>query len=140
MDAQGLTDYIRQGIQKTVYPDRIELLLPFFFGEGDSPPLCLIWDKNGVLSDGGRTMKELKKRLGDLSAYRERIRNILNAMGMVTLESGHKLTVRHYQTCISPDGTYQDYMSGLSRLLRVISLISVVDAIKVDTDGTVQVC
>ena len=32
MDAQALTEYIRQGIRKEVYADRIALYLPFFFG------------------------------------------------------------------------------------------------------------
>ena len=140
MDAQKLTEYIRQGICKKVYPDRIELSLPFFFGNGKEVPLQLVWDKNGILSDGGRTLAELKKRVGDIAPYRHSIQNILAALGTVTLEGGQKLTVRQYQTCISGEETYQDYMGGLNRLLRAISLISIVDTVTVDEDGTVQLC
>ena len=140
MDAQALNTYIRQGIRKEVYADRIELFLPFFFGNGETDPLCLIWDKKGVLSDRGRTLTELKKRLGNLTPYRDKIQNILASHGMVALEGGQNLVVRQFQTCISGETTYIDYMAGLNRLLRVISLISVVDTITVDAYGEVQLC
>lgn len=140
MDAQALTGYIRSEIRKEVYADRIELYLPFFFGNGETQPLCLVWDKKGVLSDAGRTLAELKKRVGDLTPYHDNIQNILSAHGMVTLEGGQKLTVRHFQICVSGEEEYKDYMGGLSRLLRVISLISVADTVTVDKDGTVRVC
>lgn len=140
MDARALTGYIWQGIRKEVTHDGIRLYLPFFFGEGISEPLCLIWDKKGVLSDGGRTLAELKKRTGDLRAYEERIKNVLNAYGAVTLEGGHKLVVRHYQTCICGEESYLDYMAGLNRLLQVISLLSLPQTVTVETDGTVRLC
>lgn len=140
MDVQALTGYIRQGIRKEVYADRIELYLPFFFGNGESEPLCLIWDQKDCLSDGGRTLAELKKRVGDLTPYRESIQRILKVHDLVTLEGGQKLTVRHFQTCISGDETYQDYLGGLNRLLRVMTLISVVDTVTVMEDGTVRPC
>lgn len=140
MDAEALTGYIRQGLRKAVYDDRIELHLPFFFGKVESEPLCLIWDQKGVLSDGGRTLAELKKRVGDLTPYRDRIQNILMSLGLVTLEGGQKLVVRHFQTCISGEQSYQDYLGGLNRLLRAISLISIVDTVTVDEDGTVYLC
>ena len=140
MDAQALTEYIRQGIRKEVYADRIALYLPFFFGCGETDPLCLFWDKKGILSDGGRTLAELKKRVGDLTPYWDSIQNILKAHGIVALEGGHKLVVRHFQTCISGEQTYKDYLGGLNRLLRVIAQISVVDTITVDEDGTVHPC
>ena len=140
MDAQALNGYIRQGIRKEVYTDRIELYLPFFFGEGKTEPLCLIWDKKGALSDGGRTLAELKKRVGDLTPYKDSIQNILMSLGQVTLEGGQKLVVRHFQTCISGEHSYQDYLGGLNRLLRAISLISIVDTVTVDDDGAVYLC
>lgn len=140
MDAQALTGYIQQGIRKEVYADRIELYLPFFFGKGESESLCLIWDRNGILSDGGRTFAELKKRVGDLTPYQDHIQNILKSLGMVTLEGGHKLVVRNFQTCVSVEKTYKDYMGGLNRILRAISLISIVDTVTVDKDGTVDLC
>ena len=140
MDAQALTGYIWQGIRKEVSADGIRLYLPFFFGEGVTEPLCLLWDQKGVLSDGGRTLAELKKRTGDLRVYEDRIRNVLNAYGAVTLEGGHKLVVRHYQTCICGEESYLDYMGGLNRLLRVISLLCLPDTVTVEEDGTVGVC
>ena len=140
MDAQALTGYIRQGFRKEVTADGIRLYLPFFFGEDASEPLCLIWDNKGVLSDGGRTLAQLKKRNGDLRAYEERIQNVLGAYGAVTLEGGHKLVVRHYQTCICGEESYLDYMGGLSRLLQVISLLMLPSAVTVDQDGTVSLC
>lgn len=140
MDSQALNGYIRQGIRKEVYADRIEVYLPFYFGNGKSDELCLVWDEKGVLSDGGRTLDELKKRLGDLSPYRENIVNILEAYGTVILESGRILTVRNFQTCVYGDDEYKDYLGGLNCLIRVISLISVADKVKVDKYGAVSVC
>ncbi|MBR2310881.1 MAG: hypothetical protein IKA47_10190 [Oscillospiraceae bacterium] len=140
MDAAALTGYIRQEVRKEVYADRIELYLPFYFGQGDFAPLCLTWDKNGVLSDGGRILAELKKRLGDLAPYRQDMDKILALYGQVALEGGQKLVVRHFQTCISGEETYLDYMGGLNRLLRVASLLSVVDRLSLDGDGRVKLC
>ncbi len=140
MDAQVLTDCIRQGIRKEVSADRIRLYLPFFFGNGESEPLCLIWNEKGVLSDGGRTLAELKKRVGDLTTYQNRIENILSSLGMVELEGGHRLVVRHFQTRVSGENTSIDYMSGLNRMLRAISLISIADTLAVEQDGTVNLC
>ena len=138
MDTQTLDGYIRQEIRKAVYPDRVELYLPFFFMNGSAEPLCLTFDRNGVLTDGGRTMKELKKRLGDLSPYQANIQNILTDYDPVTLEGGQKLTLRHFQTIHRGEESYLDYMGGLNWLLRVISLLDVVDTIEVDEDGGVR--
>ena len=134
-----MTGYIRQGIRKEVRADRIFLYLPFFFGEGQEE-ICLTWDEKGILSDGGRTFAELKKRVGDLAPYRDSIQAILEKNGRVTLEAGHKLVVRHAQTCVCSGEVRMDYLHGLSRLLRVMSLISVVDTVTVSADGTVISC
>ena len=140
MDVQALNGYIGREIRRVAYQDRVEVYLPFYFGEGDSEPLCLVWDKNKVLSDGGRTLAELKKRVGDVTPYNESIANILKTYGNVKLEGGQKLVVRDFQTVIDGDRTYKDYSGGLNKLMRVISIISVVDKIKVDEDGAVIVC
>lgn len=140
MDAQALNGYMRQQIRKEVYADRIEVQLPFYFGNGKSDELCLVWNEKGVLSDGGRVLDELKKRVGDLSPYRENIANILEAYGTVTLESGRILTVRNFQTCVFEGNEYKDYLGGLNRFIRVISLISVADKVKVHEYGAVSVC
>ena len=138
MDAQTLGGYIRQQIRKEVHPDRIELYLPFYFISGNDEPLCLTFDNKGVLTDGGRTMQELKKRLGDLTPYAETIQNILSTQDTITLTGGQKLTMQQFQPCIRGEETYLDYMGGVSRLLRVISLLNVVDTIAVDKDGGVR--
>lgn len=137
MDAQALTGYIQQGIRQELTADGLRLYLPFFFGEGTHAPLCLYWDKNGVLHDGGRTVAELKNRAGD---YRARIRNVLKNHDRVTLEGGQKLVVRHFQTCNPGPRQYLDYMGGLSRLLRVIALLTMPDFATVEEDGTVRLC
>lgn len=139
MQAEKLYEYIWQDIRKKVYPDRIELYLPFFFGGNHDEPLCLTWDKNGVLSDGGRTLSELKKRLGDLTPYHDTIRRILGASGNVTLVGGQNLVVKIYVTCIFGEEQYLDYLGGLRYMLKAISLISVVDTIQVSEYGEVSI-
>ena len=140
MQAQALNEYIGQGIKREVYKDKTLLYLPFYFGENTSEPLCLIWSKDGTLSDGGRTLLELKKRLGDITPYSERIGNVLSSLGLISLEGGQKLVIKHFQTCIQGEQTYIDYLGGLSKLLRAISLINVIDAIEVDKYGEVSLC
>jgi len=140
MDAQALTDYIRQGVRQEVCPDRVELYLPFWFGNENSDPLCLVFSDKGVLSDGGRTLAELKNRLGDIAPYQGRIQNILSSLGPVKLEGGHILTVPHFQTLLTDGKEMIDYMGGLNRMLRAISLISIVDTILVDEGGAVTLC
>ena len=139
MDAQALTGYIRQGIRYETHAEGIRLYLPFFFGQKQEE-ICLTWDKKGILSDGGRTLTELKNRLGDLSDYEKSIQRILKYNDQVTLEGGRNLVVRHFQTCICGEETSLDYMGGFNRLLRVMSLISVVDTVTVTEDGTVRLC
>ena len=99
----------------------------------------MTWDKDGVLSDGGRTIAELKKRVGDITPYMKKIQNVLNSHGMVELVSGHILTVRSYYTVIFGDETYKDYRTGVNKLIEVMSLISVIDSIQVSDDGEVSV-
>ncbi len=140
MDEQALNMFIKQEIQKVVYDDRIELFLPFYFGQNVSQPLCLVWDKDGTLSDRGRTLSELKKRVGDLSPYMISIENILSSLGTVALVGGQNLVVSSFQTCIDGERTYKDYLGGLNRLIRAISQISIVDKITVDKDGAVSLC
>lgn len=139
MQPEKLQEYILQGIKKRVYHDKIELYMPFFFRNGDDSPVCLAWDKDGILSDGGRTIAELKKRVGDITPYMKKIQNVLNSHGMVELVSGHILTVRSYYTVIFGDETYKDYRTGVNKLIEVMSLISVIDSIQVSDDGEVSV-
>lgn len=139
MQAEKLHEYIWQGIRKEVFPDRVELYLQFFFGSDRDEPLCLTWDRNGVLSDGGRTLSELKKRLGDIAPYRDSIDRILAASGNVTLVGGQNLIVKSYVTCIDGEKQYLDYLHGLNQMLKAISQISIVDTIRVSKYGEVSV-
>lgn len=139
MQAEKLQEYIWQNIRKEVYQDKIELYLPFFFGNEQDEPLCLIWNENGVLSDGGRTIAELKKRIGDITPQMEKIRNILNYRNPVELEGGHILVMKQFQTIVSQDGEYVAYCKGVSHMIRTISLISIVDTITVSENGEVSV-
>lgn len=138
MKPEKLQEYIWQGIRKEVYANKIELHLPFFFGNGEDAPLCLTWSDDGTLSDGGRTMAELKKRVGDITPHMEKIRNILNFCNPVELVAGHILVIRQFNTVIAPDETYVDYRAGLSHLLQTISQISAVDTILVSKTGEVS--
>ena len=120
---EPLHGYIWEGIRKEVHPDRVELYLPFHFGNTPATPLCLTWFEDGTLSDGGRTIAQLKKRLGDIAPYMGSIQKILSHRGIggCQLVGGQvlKLTYR------------QDPLRALNMMLQIISLISVVDHITI---------
>lgn len=120
--ASQLRSYIWEGMEKKVYPDRVELYLPFYFG-ANAAPLCLTWFEDGRLSDGGRTMRELKKRLGDIAPYMDSIQKILSHRGIADchLVGGQILQLTYLQ----------DPLRALNMMLQVISLISAVDRITV---------
>jgi len=139
MQPEALSQAIGQDIRTVVHADRIELYIPFFFGGTDDAPLCLTWDRDGILSDGGRTVAELKKRLGnDLTPWEENIRHVLHHSAAV-LVGGQKLEVT--PSCSrSPNGeSYKDFLRAYRYMLEVMSLLSIIDTITVDTDGTVVV-
>ena len=135
ISAKALHGYLWEGIRREVYPDRIELYLPICFGAGDSEPLCLIWTREGKLTDGGRTLAELKKRIGNTVPYQKAIRRILADCGMVELVGGRQLELSRFQTVIVGGESHIDYLGGLTHMLRAISLISVVDAVTVTEEG-----
>lgn len=122
--AGPLYDYIWEGIRKEVYSDRVELYLPFYFGGEQTAPLCLTWFEDATLSDGGRTIAELKKRLGDISPYMDSIHKILTHRGIgdVKLSGGQVLKLIYRQ----------DPLRAMNMMLKVISLISAVDRITVE--------
>ena len=130
--ADKLKSYIWQDIRKEVYSDRVELYLPFCFGSGNDTPLCLTWRQDGTLSDGGRTLAELKNRLGDITTYMDTIQEILARCYWVELVGGQNLVMSHFQTCIRGEEYFYDYVGGLTWMLQVISLISIVDTITVE--------
>ncbi len=139
MEGSKLQEFIWQGIQKDVCDDHIKLYLPLLFGRENGEPLCLIWDKNGILSDGGRTISELEQRIGTVQPYRNKIISILSRCGDCKLVSGRIIVKEHFQTVISSDGEYLDYLGGMNHMLKAITQISVVDTVLINEDGTVSV-
>ena len=131
MDARALHKSIWQGIYKEVSADKIQLYIPFYFGSGNDAPLCLTWDRNGMLSDGGRTITELESRLGCVQPYMEQIHAILTKNGDCQLVSGRIIVKKQFQSVISDDHQYQDYLGGMNHMLKAISLISAIGAIPV---------
>lgn len=118
-----LYGYIREGIRKEVFHDRVELHVPFYFGGENDAPLCLTWYEDATLSDGGRTLTELKKRVGDITPYMDSIHKILANWGIgdVKLVGGQVLKLIYRQ----------DPLRALNMLLQAIALISAVDRITV---------
>ena len=139
MDAKTLYKYIWQGIRKEVYADRIELHLPFFFGNSSDEPLCLTWDRNGVLSDGGRTIAELERRVKNIQPYMDAARAILSQCGDCKLIGGRIIVKEHFQTVISGEMQYLDYLGGMNDMLEAIACISVLDTVPMGDDRAVLV-
>ena len=137
MDAGTVHDYIWQGIQKKVYADRIELHLPFYFGNNNDKPLCLTWDRNGILSDGGRTIAELEKRDRNIHSYMDTVRMILSQCGDCKLVGGRIIIKENFQTVISRDTQYQDYLGGMNDMLEAIARISVLKPVSEFKKGAV---
>ena len=139
MDAIKLHEYIWKDIRKEVYPDKIELHIPFCFGNGNATPLCLTWGRNGVLSDGGRTIRELEDRVGNIGPYMDAIHAILARCGGCKLVGGRIIVKEHFQTVISDNAQYLDYLGGMNCMLKAIAQISIIEKIQTDKDGTVMV-
>lgn len=129
MDANKLQQFIWQGIRKEVLPEQIKLYIPFCFGNANDAPLCLTWDRNGVLNDGGRTMTELKQRVPDVRPYMDLIKDILSRCGDCKLVGGRMIVKEQFQTVIAGQDQYQDYLGGMQQMLRAISCISVIDTL-----------
>lgn len=138
IDAMKLREYIWQGTRKEVSADKIEFYLPFFFGEGIDAPLCLIWDRKGVLSDGGRTISELKKRVGDIRPYLDTIDRILARCGECRLTGGQVIVKEHFQTVIFREKESLAYLQGMNQMLRAITLISILDTVAVTENAEVK--
>lgn len=138
ISAEKLKVYLWQDIKKEVFPDRIELSLPFCFSTDKvDEPLRLIWKQDGSLSDGGRTIRELRKRLGDIHAHMDAIKELLSQSGVVVLEGGQNLVIRDFQTYIRGDETFVNYNSDLVKMLWVITIISIIDTITLEERGGV---
>lgn len=138
IEAMKLREYIWQGIRKEVGADEIRFYVPFFFGTEDDMPLCLTWDRDGTLSDGGRTISELKKRVGDILPYLDSIHRILARCADCRLVGGQIIVKDRFQTVISGQEQYPDYLGGMNHMLKAITLISVLDTISVSDDGEVS--
>ncbi len=130
--ADKLKEYIWQDIRKEVYHDRVELYLPFCFESDNDSPLCLTWRQDGTLSDGGRTLNELQKRIGDITPHMDDIEEILTRCGTIKLVSGQNLVMSDFQTCVRGEEYFTDYTRSLTRMLRAISLVNIVDTVTVE--------
>lgn len=134
IDAMKLREYIWQGIRKEVHADKILFYVPFFFGSPDDEPLCLIWDRNGHLSDGGRTISELKKRVGDIRPYLDTIHSILAWCCDCKLVGGQTLVSEcSIDNWVGGSGS----ASKMNRMLHAITLISIVDTVSFSERGEV---
>lgn len=139
IEATKLREYIWQDIRKEVSDSGIRFYIPFCFGTEDDMPLYLTWDRDGTLSDRGRTVSELKKRVGDISPYLDSIHRILARCADCRLVGGQIIVKDRFQTVISGQEQYPDYLGGMNQMLKAITLISVLDTISVSDDGEVSV-
>jgi hypothetical protein len=139
MNGGRLQEMIWQGIRKEVCEDCVKLYLPFFFGHKNDEPLCLTWNRKGILSDGGRTISELERRLGNIQPYQNMIISLLSRCGDCKLVGGRTIVKEHFQKVISPDGEYWDYLAGMNQMLKAITQISVIESIQFNEDGTVSI-
>lgn len=127
--AENLKEYIYQGITKSSSPDKLNITLPFNFAGESSAPLCLSWTSKGELTDNGRAIDELKKRVGDITPYLPAIRKIISKCGMTELKSNHTLVTTKFQTVFKNGVCSKNYIGALTAMLKAISLISIVDSV-----------
>ena len=149
---EAIRKSIWEGIETIQKNDRTELILPWHFGispDEKNEPLKLTVrsvrpEKNGAevqkmrskgwsvddgyypayeISDGGRCLLELEKRLGNIEKYLPKIRRILYDCGMLELKSGRIIT-RTYEA-------YSGYRHTreLNCVLTAISLVSGIELI-----------
>ncbi len=154
----SLRNFIWDGIEKREKEDVIELILPWHFGNGDrSVPLVLTVRKiregntgadvqrmrakgysvdDGYypyyeISDGGRCLEELKKRLGSIDDLVPKIKRILYDCGMLELKSGRIITKSYYAI----SSFY--HTNALNQLLSAISILSNLDLL-LAVDGEIR--
>lgn len=136
ISAEKLKSLLWQNIRKDFCSDRIELSLPFYFStDSENEPLRLIWKQDGSLSDGGRTLRELKKRLEDIQPYMSKIKELLSRYGAVVLEGEQNLVIRDFQTYKKGNETFLNYNRELVKLLQIITIISIIDAVTLEKRG-----
>ncbi len=111
--------------KKRELPDGWVLTLPWsFLGEaGELSVYFRQGKKEGLyeISDGGEVMRILRKRLGDLTPYRARIKNILYNSGMHELRGG--VTLWHEYAAAS----VYDHMWRFSLFIYLVSALSNID-------------
>lgn len=153
-----LRKFIWEGIEKREKEDSVELTLPWHFGNGEhSAPLVLILRKvreknTGAdvqrmrakgysvddsycpcfeISDGGRCIEEMKRRLGSIDALLPRIRRVLYECGMLELR-GERIIVKNYYAV---DLHY--HTNALNQMLSAISILSNFDLL-LEVDGEIR--
>lgn len=74
----------------------------------------------------------MQKRIGDITPYMDAIGEILTRCGTIKLVGGQNLAMSDFQTCVRGEEYFTDYTRSLTRMLQVISLISIVDTVTVE--------
>jgi hypothetical protein len=155
-----LKKYIWENVEKRVKDDSVELVIPWHFGRAphessdpltlrvspERPPSCGAEVQkmrakgyavdNGyypyyVISDGGRCLAELQKRLGETDTYIPRIKRILYDCGMLELKSGHVITGGYYAL------DRFSHTNALNAVLTAVSIISNFDVL-LEVDGEIR--
>lgn len=157
---ESLKKIIWERIEKREREDCIELVIPWHFGSSaseKSEPLVLsiasVRPKNyGAdvqkmrakgysvddgyypcyeVSDGGRCLEELKKRIGSIEHLAPKIKKILYDCGMLELKGGRIITKNYYAI----SSFY--HTNALNSVLTAISIISNLD-ILLEVDGEIR--
>lgn len=122
---EKLGEILSDDIRREVHPDRVDVFLPVFFGSREDAPMKFTFFRDGTLTDHGRTLAELEKKVQDISPYLPKIQKILEHCGTCRLVGGRKLTVSQYQTLFRGEESAPDYLGGLKSMLKAVALISV---------------
>jgi len=122
---EKLGEILSDDIRREVHPDRVDVFLPVFFGSREDAPMKFTFFRDGTLTDHGRTLAELEKKVGDLKPYYPVIRKIIDEYSLCELVGGRKLVQSHWQIIRRGEEESPDYLGGWKHMLNVVALISV---------------
>lgn len=148
LSADKLSELIMSGISYLDKGQSLEIGIPFNFAPGSSEyedkPLILTvkrvdvnyknpgkWMQKGFsvdktdydqyeISDGGRALHELERKIGDIETYIKRIERILYKMGELTLRGGRIITYVYDES--SPYSHYAALSSVMTAVTTVANL------------------
>jgi len=124
-----LADLISSDIRLELSGDKILLYLPWHFAKAaaeKSLPLCLTVRAEGdgaVISDGGRAIAELSKKVPSLLGYRGRISDLISDVGSYELVGGRIIEYSFYSL------TKYGVLSAVSQMLKIVTAISNLDLV-----------